>query len=233
MGFDSLIRFGNQIGLEMDELSKAEKLDILYLRKKFFLQALKDISLPIVKELLQSFGNALTLRIGDDIDNLSLVEKGKPLPCIKAKLDRIQRLSPGMELYLELVIEKKTLLKNLGLVEEEYHSLLYIFKKNLINFLESPLPALDEYLFSDPYKPTIIMLYEDNSNTIHYHSVSLTIAGVGAMEIFRSEFSSIGANAKIRIEKFRTTAENTLNLNLKGLRPCIFFVTGKAHSPVR
>ncbi len=232
MGFDSLIRFGNQIGLGKDELSKAEKLHRFYLKKIFSVKELKNISISSVEELRQNFGNALSLRIGDDNDGLSLIEKGKTLPCLKAKLQRIAGLVNTMELRLELKIEKKMLLRKLGFTGEQYHSLLYIFKNKLIKFISSPLPALDEHLFSDPYKPAIVVLYEDTM--YHYSGTFLTIVGVDAKETARNDLSPIGANVKNRIEKFHTTATNSLNwkgFEFKNLTPLHFLCDRKSGTP--
>ena len=223
MRIDPLLQFCKQIGVESDAVKDAERLETFYLEVEFPAKRIKDILrtkefenntlITRIEKLLENFGDALTLRLssqGGAALPLIEIKEGECIVEMTKALRRISNLDDEHTLELEVILEKSKLLDQLMLADDKYAGILYFFEKNLLNFLRLPLLALEEHLFSDIYRPTIVVVLENN---LYCSGPLLTIVGMRELAKAKSNFSLIGKNIKDRVDKYHKTAVDSLNWN--------------------
>ncbi len=181
---------------------------------------LKVLTEQDIAELVRTFGEACSLRIGIQDGPASLdIQRGALATDLTKAVQRIAQCDDTLELRLELSIDKTAILRQVGLADIPCYPSLYIFKDNLDRVLELTLPWLDENLFESSSQPTVIVVADAE---LYYSGLFLTIIGLKAVEQFKATIKPVHPDLKARVDQYHETARESLNwarYELKRLTP--------------
>jgi len=205
---ETLLAFCEAIGIEAAEVKQAETLRRYHLSTDKPAGSLKRITAAALDMLVQAFGAGLTVTVGIP-DTLPLLEiKAGQVPNLEKALEHIEEHDDPFELRLDLVLDKDSLLAQLDLEDDQYHSLFYLFRENLVRFLRSPLPELDHTLFADRYQPTIVVVSDAE---MRYVGQFLIVTGVDDLGPSRRCLMSTSRKFHELVTKYYGTAIDRLN----------------------
>lgn len=185
-------------------------------------KTLKLVSVDDFKKFVEFFGDSLTFRIGIPQSPLIEIVKGDIITKLDDAVNNIAKRDDGLELRLDLSLDKYAILKRYGLDDNQYNILFYIFKDNLINFLRSPLPNLDKNLFIGRNHPTIIIV---SDISVLYSGPFLIVVGINNISGIKDKFLPINQKRQYWADKYYTTALDRLSwigFELKNITPLHF-----------
>jgi hypothetical protein len=218
-----LFQFCQKIGIQAAIVKEAEALREYHLVVDVPAGDLKRISITDLEALTATLGDAFTLWIGiSDGPPLLEIRQGAETTDLPQALRHIGQRDDAFKLRFALEIDKTAIIRQYQLLGNPHHALFYLFNENLIRFLRSPLPRLDDTLFVARCQPTVIVV---SDASFHCAGRFLMIVGVDGVERVRAALSPIHRNLRSRVDKYHTTAFDSLSwvgFRLKHLTPLHF-----------
>ena len=220
MQAETMIQFCQKIGIETAVVKEGEALREYHLVRDGPARDLKRISKVDLKGLVGTFSEAISLWIGiPDGPPLLEIRQGIAATDLSQALRHIGQQHDTLDLRFDLSLDKTAILRQYELYGDQCHALFYLFKENLVGFLRSPLPRLDDTLFLARCQPTVIVV---SDASLHYAGRLLTIIGVDGVKQVKPTLSPIHQNLRSRVDKYHTTASDYLSwagFRLKHLTP--------------
>jgi hypothetical protein len=227
MQAEILFQFCQKIGIQAAIVKEAEALREYHLVADVPAADLKRISMTDLGALTATFGDAFTLWIGiPGGPPLLEIRRGTAATDLTQSLRHIAQQEDTLELRLDFSLDKAAILRQYQLHSDQWYALFYLFKENLVRFLRSPLPRLDEILFVARYQSTVIVV---SDASLHYAGPFLTIVGVDGVQQVRATLSPIHPNLWSRVDKYHATAFDSLSwvgFQLKHVTPVHFLCQG-------
>jgi hypothetical protein len=205
MKAEMLIRFCGKLGISEVETRQHESLASYDLIRDVPPGELGSLSSADLGALCDAFGPALFLSIGiPDAPPLLDVVEGKPALPLSEALADVARWSDTQALRLTLRIDKRSLLAAHGLPTDKEYGLYYLFEEGLLRLLRARVDRLDELLFADRYRPTLVIISEGQ---LRFEGVLLRIVGEDSV----TSRGAISSGIRARIDKYHATAEDHLS----------------------
>jgi len=220
MQAETMIQFCQKIGIETAVVKEGEALREYHLVRDGPARGLKRISKVDLESLVEMFSEAISLWIGiPDGPPLLEIRQGIAATDLTQALQHIAQQNDTLELRFDLSLDKTAILEQYELYGDQCHTLLYLFKENLVRFLGSPLPRLDDILFVARCQPTVIVV---SDASLHFAGPFLTIVGVDTVQQVKATLAPIQPNLRARIDRYHTIASDNLSwagFQLKHLTP--------------
>lgn len=204
---DDLCRFCDSLGIDRDLVKEAESLPRFHLLANVASADVQSLSLESLRSLCESFGAALDLSVGlSDAVQMLEIQKGEMPADGASALGRLKSVTGNVE--IDLTLDKQALLVQHGLPAEAYAALLYVFEENLRSALDTSLPEVDEHVFHDRHKHTIILLLEGD---VYYLGELLVIATPAHVSEIAESLEPIGPSLQSRVDRYHQVALDELN----------------------
>jgi len=217
----ALTAFGRKIGIARSEFSETATECILTC--DVLASTLKSISEQDILDLVAAFGESLTLWIGlAEGPRLIEIEEGEMQGDLGAALGKIEQSADSLRLRVNLNIDKTSIFEQQSLTKLPCHALCYIFADNLLRLLKSPLPDLDQSLFSSRDRSTLVFVSDAD---LHYAGHLLTLVGPKDIAHVQTGAKPLAASLRSRLDKYQTTAREHLSwqgFQFKHLTPIHF-----------
>lgn len=160
---DSLVSLGIALGISRDEIVKAERPDSFYIDKRISRHYLRNISVEMIKNVVDNFGASFHIEFGmlDFPPELELDSKTAYEDWFN-KVNDLALRYPSENLVATISINKKMLIDKHNIAfGTQNNVLIFIFLKNFENFLSNQNQlSLYSYLFPDPKSRCLVLLGE-------------------------------------------------------------------------
>ena len=209
MHANTLLEFCRVLGIQADEVRRRETPARLALSTSVPIRGLKTITVELFEDLVSAFGSALGLTIGaEDVRPLLRVQQGVPDTNLAVSLGEIHALPDGLDLRVNIQIDKRHILHQIGLDLDQYNGLFYLFLDNLVKLLKAPLPDLDQALFASAYTPTVVIV---SDSEVVCRGALFTVVGAQSAQHLDDILPLPSMRLRQRIDRFQRIASDSLN----------------------
>jgi hypothetical protein len=204
-----LVKFFSYLDIQEKEIAKYESTTRFSIITKKPVSQLKKLPVSVITEIAATFGESIELSIGfENAKPLVDIKPDSPNVDIENDLLKIQSLSDTTDLRLHIQIQKDIFLREFGLPSEGCNGILYFFESNLEKLLSSSLASLDEVLFPDKDRPTVVLLTDTN---VLCTGMLLAIVGGEYTKQLKKYIPRPSRRVIQRVEYFQHTREEYLN----------------------
>ena len=229
MLIDRLSAFCNKIGFTLEQIMEAESRDILYVSEDIPAYHLKAVTIEDINTLCDTFGESLSLTIGETIAPLVDIVNGD---VCSLNVETISRRKDETLLSFRLSVNKKKIISKL--IDQQDTTcayFYYFFIENLALLFLSPI-SLDTNLFITPYTPTIVVVSNHNLCIL---GMLLKIIGEKTLEEHGVKIVPLNEVVTNQISRFHEIASENLswnNFQLKNITPVHFFCSSNFNEPL-
>jgi hypothetical protein len=159
---ERLIQFTHQMGFEDEMVFRSESIHNVHLHGTVDSSIACDVPVESYEAIANAFGSSLnlTLGLGEEVAILSV--RDNDFGNLGRQIDRLRAIHNGTSLNFDLVVDKRVILSTFR-INDEIQALFYLFRENLLKFLELPLPRLERELFDGTGRPLLIVVSEDGA----------------------------------------------------------------------
>ncbi len=209
MHTDTLLEFCRVLDIPTEDVKKRETPERIALSTSVPVHRLKTITVERLEDLVSAFGSALGLTIGaEDARPLLRIRQGAPDTDIATSLGEIRALPDDLELRVDVQINKRHVLHQIGLDLDQYYGLFYLFLDNLVKLLKAPLPDLDRTLFASAHTPTVVIV---SDTEVVCRGALFTVVGAQSAQHLDDILPLPSMRLRQRIDRFQRIAPDSLN----------------------
>jgi hypothetical protein len=209
MHADTLLEFCRVLQIQADDVKRRETPERLALSAPVPVRRLRTITVALLQDLVNIFGSALGLTIGaEDARPLLRIQQGVPDAGLAASLGEVRVLPDGLDLWVNIQIDKRHILHQTGLDLNQYNGLFYLFLDNLVKLLKAPLPDLDQTLFASAHTPTVVIVSDTEAIC---RGALFTVVGAQSAQHLDDILPPLSTRLRQRIDRFQGIASDSLN----------------------